>query len=311
LVDAAAARVAHIGSAVSAAGAAAASPTTALAAAAGDEVSAAIADVFSRHAQVFQGASAQAASFQQRFVHLLGVGAASYAGAEAASVDPLLALQRGYVALEGGFLSVLNAPTQALFGRALIGNGAAGYTDAQGMGTPGQPGGLLIGNGGRGGNSTAPGAAGGRGGDAGLIGMGGFGGIGAPAFGATTIGGTGGNGGMGGLLLGAGGTGGMGGIGLGRGYRGSPAPGVGGNGGNGGLFGFGGNGGHSGGLAYDTKGNSIGNSGGNGGNVMIGRGGYGGASFGDGGTAVIGIPGSPAQMYPSYAWNSGGYPFGA
>ncbi len=63
MLAAAAADVAGIGSSLSAAHAVAAAPTTAVMAAAEDEVSAAIATLFSGHAQQYQALSAQAAAF--------------------------------------------------------------------------------------------------------------------------------------------------------------------------------------------------------------------------------------------------------
>jgi hypothetical protein len=99
-------------------------------------------------------------------------------------------------------LGVVNAPTEALLGRPLIGNGANG---APGTGQAGGPGGILFGNGGAGG-SGAPGQAGGAGGAAGLIGNGGAGGAGG-------AGANGGSGGTGGMLFGNGGNGGSGGNG--------------------------------------------------------------------------------------------------
>ncbi|REQ17293.1 PE family protein, partial [Mycobacterium tuberculosis] len=62
IVVAAATDLAGIGSAISAANAAAAAPTTAVLAAGADEVSAAIAALFSGHAQAYQALSAQAAA---------------------------------------------------------------------------------------------------------------------------------------------------------------------------------------------------------------------------------------------------------
>ena len=62
-VSATASDVAGIGSSLTAAHAAAAAATTQVVAAAGDEVSAAIATLFSGHAQQFQALSAQAAGF--------------------------------------------------------------------------------------------------------------------------------------------------------------------------------------------------------------------------------------------------------
>ena len=61
----------NIGSAVSAANAAAAGPTTGMLAAGADEVSAAVASLFSGHGQAFQALSAQAAAFHAQFVRAL------------------------------------------------------------------------------------------------------------------------------------------------------------------------------------------------------------------------------------------------
>ncbi|OBG42637.1 hypothetical protein A5672_10955 [Mycobacterium alsense] len=85
----AATEVAGIGSSLHVAHAAAAAPTTGVLAAAEDEVSAAIAAVFSSHGQRFQALSAQAAAYQEAFVQALRAGAASYAGAEAAGASLL------------------------------------------------------------------------------------------------------------------------------------------------------------------------------------------------------------------------------
>ena len=67
-VSAAASDVARVGSQISAATAAAAAPTTSVLAAGADEVSAAIAALFSGHAQAYQALSAQAESFHAQFV---------------------------------------------------------------------------------------------------------------------------------------------------------------------------------------------------------------------------------------------------
>ncbi|MGO9384934.1 MAG: PE family protein, partial [Mycobacterium sp.] len=131
---------AGIGSTISAANAAAAAPTTAVLAAAADEVSAAIADLFGTHGQAYQALSAQAAAFHSQFVQALNSGAGAYAAAEAASASPLQALQQDV-------LGVINAPTEALVGRPLIGNGANGQT-VNGVGQPGGRGGILFGSGG-------------------------------------------------------------------------------------------------------------------------------------------------------------------
>ncbi len=144
--------LAGIGSTIGTANAAAAVPTTTVLAAAADEVSAAMAALFSGHAQAYQALSAQAALFHEQFVRALTAGAGSYAAAEAASAAPL-----------EGVLDVINAPALALLGRPLIGNGANG---APGTGANGGDGGILIGNGGAGGSGAA-GMPGGNGGAAG------------------------------------------------------------------------------------------------------------------------------------------------
>lgn len=101
LVAAAAADLAGIGSAIGAANAAAGAPTMALLAAGADEVSAAVAAVFSSYAQQYQALSAAAAAFHDQFVRALAAGAGAYAGAEAANVEQQL-------------LNAINAPTLAL-----------------------------------------------------------------------------------------------------------------------------------------------------------------------------------------------------
>jgi len=67
----------------------AAVPTTGILAAAEDEVSAAIAALFSAHGQGFQAISAQAAAFHNQFVQALTASAGSYLGAEAQAVSAL------------------------------------------------------------------------------------------------------------------------------------------------------------------------------------------------------------------------------
>lgn len=86
---AAAAELATIGSDIDAAGAAAASQTTAVLAAAEDEVSAAIAALFSAHGQGFQALSARAATFHEQCIQALMSSAESFASAEAANLTAL------------------------------------------------------------------------------------------------------------------------------------------------------------------------------------------------------------------------------
>ena len=78
MIASASSDLANIGSALTAAKAAAAAPTTGIVVAAEDEVSAAIAELFSAHGQGFQALGAQAAAFHEQFVQALTAGAASY-----------------------------------------------------------------------------------------------------------------------------------------------------------------------------------------------------------------------------------------
>ncbi|QEX90323.1 hypothetical protein F6W99_01104 [Mycobacterium tuberculosis] len=157
--------LARIGSQVSAASAVAAMPTTEVVAAGADEVSAGIAALFSAHAQEYQALSAQAAAFHDQFVHTLTAAARWYTATEIANAAAMRVV-----------LGAVNAPTQTLLGRPLIGDGAHGTAPGQ----PGGAGGLLFGNGGNG-AAGAVGQVGGAGGAAGLFGIGGAGGAGGRA----------------------------------------------------------------------------------------------------------------------------------
>ncbi len=211
MIETASADAAQIGAAVGAGTAGAVIPTTQLAAAAADEVSVAIASLFGTHATDYRAAAAQAAVYHQEFVKNLGAAAASYGGAEAAIPARLEAtlLGGGFAAapvealnefIAGAFQTliykpvhqagqawiasplgqvvdpIINAPTQALFGRDLIGNGVAGTAAHPNGGA----GGFLLGDGGAGHSPTGGLLAltGGTGGSAGLIGTGGTGGNG-------------------------------------------------------------------------------------------------------------------------------------
>ena len=87
LVDGAAASVAEIKSAIGAAKAAAAGPTTGLAAAAQDEVSAATAKLFGAYAQEYQSVLTQAGAFHEEFAAALASAGNAYAAAEAANAS--------------------------------------------------------------------------------------------------------------------------------------------------------------------------------------------------------------------------------
>ncbi len=142
-VAAAALDVARIGSSIGVANSAAAGSTTSVLAAGADEVSAAIATLFGSHAREYQAISTQVAAFHDRFAQTLSAAVGSYVSAEATNAAPL-------ATLEHNVLNALNAPTQALLGRPLIGDGAAG---APGTGQAGGAGGILWGNGGAGGSA--------------------------------------------------------------------------------------------------------------------------------------------------------------
>jgi hypothetical protein len=133
--------LANIGSTLSAAHAAAANPTTGILAAAEDEVSAAIASLFSSHGTAFQALSAQAADFHSQFVQALNAGARAYASSEAANAGPLQTLAQdlpvpnvavsinGFTVLHlGSATATSGAPADLAI--ALGRNSAAGATDA-------------------------------------------------------------------------------------------------------------------------------------------------------------------------------------
>ncbi|GFG63916.1 hypothetical protein MKUB_14060 [Mycobacterium kubicae] len=101
-LTAAAANVAEVGSTIEEANAAVAAQTTGVLAAAEDEVSAAIAALFSAHGEGYQAFSAQAALFHDRFVQALANASGAYAAAEAASVSPLAAFEQAVLGVEQG-----------------------------------------------------------------------------------------------------------------------------------------------------------------------------------------------------------------
>ncbi|WP_156452457.1 PE family protein, partial [Mycobacterium gordonae] len=143
---AASADVSGIGEAIRKATASWAPATTTVAAAAADEVSAAIARLFGSYAQGFVALDLQAAAFEQQLAQALGTSANAYAGAEAVNLSVLQAVN-----LEG-LLRPINGPVLALTGRPLIGNGTNG---APGTGAAGGAGGWLLGDGGAGGSGAA------------------------------------------------------------------------------------------------------------------------------------------------------------
>ncbi len=128
--------LAEIEQAIKGAAAAAAPSTTTIVTAAGDEVSAAVADIFGSCAQEFQTLTAQTAGLQAQFVRAVSAAGAAYAAAEAANVSPLQTLERQVESL-GVF-----SPIEQLLGHPLFGNGTTG---TGGAATTGQPGSLAVG----------------------------------------------------------------------------------------------------------------------------------------------------------------------
>lgn len=115
MVAEAAGNLAGIGSAINGANAAAAASTTQLLPAASDEASGATSALFGGYAQEYQALSAQMALFHDQFVQALTSGAGMYAATEAADASPLQTREQDV-------LGVINAPTNLVLGRPLIGS---------------------------------------------------------------------------------------------------------------------------------------------------------------------------------------------
>ncbi|MCV7076762.1 PE family protein, partial [Mycobacterium szulgai] len=165
IVSAAAANLTDIHASLAAANLAASVRTEGIAAAAADEVSAALATLFGNHAQDYQAISAQAEKFQQQFVQALTATAESYQLTEVGNFQQAL-------------FDTVNAQIFAATGRPLVGDGR----NATEPGGNGAAGGWLSGNGGNG-AAGAAGQRGGNGGAAGYFGNGGNGGAAARAAG--------------------------------------------------------------------------------------------------------------------------------
>ncbi|WP_085184103.1 PE domain-containing protein [Mycobacterium sp. IEC1808] len=106
ILETVAADLARIGSDVTAGNLAAAFPTTELAAAGGDEVSAAIAALFGAHAQDYQAAAARATTYYEQFVQTLTAASSSYMATEAVNAASLSSELRAF----------LNAPLNTITG---------------------------------------------------------------------------------------------------------------------------------------------------------------------------------------------------
>lgn len=122
-MSAAATNVASIGSAVATANQGVAGATTRVFAAAEDEVSAAIAALFSAHGQEYQALSAQASTFSEGFVRALTCASGAYTSAEVANAALMQAAQLGrqeiqqaVSTLATGFTGVANTIATDIFG---------------------------------------------------------------------------------------------------------------------------------------------------------------------------------------------------
>jgi hypothetical protein len=155
-IAAAATQLEGIGNSFSAESSAAAAPTTALAPAASDEVSALQAGVFSTYGQLYQTVSAQAQAIHQQFVSLLQSSSGSYSDTEAANQAEAAAssLSNASSGASGAASSAapttitgaISALTALLSGSPLVnnnmfsvgldevGNFTSGYSDLIGMG---------------------------------------------------------------------------------------------------------------------------------------------------------------------------------
>lgn len=109
-----AADVQGIGSAINTAGANAAGQTTGVVAAAEDEVSAAIANLFGAYGREYQAVLSQAATFHNEFARALAAAASTYTQAEAANA-----------ALISGISNEVTAPIRALLGQTTVTGGAS------------------------------------------------------------------------------------------------------------------------------------------------------------------------------------------
>lgn len=110
MMAAAATDAAAVGSTLGAAHMAATASTIAVIPAAADEVSASIAQLFSRYAQDYQALAGKAAAFHEKFVQHLNANAHSYAATEAVSAASLQPLN----ASASAAITILNPPTKIL-----------------------------------------------------------------------------------------------------------------------------------------------------------------------------------------------------
>lgn len=115
-MTAAASDLASIASTLDQAHAAAASTTVAVTPAAADEVSMAVAHLFSQHAERYQAVAREAAAFEGQFVENLKSGAAAYTSIEDAIVSLLRGLETGIESLGSGYFSLVLQFLEGAFG---------------------------------------------------------------------------------------------------------------------------------------------------------------------------------------------------
>jgi hypothetical protein len=141
---AAAAQLEGIGNSLTAQNAGAAAPTTSVAPAAADQVSALQSAIFSTYGTLYQQIAAEAQAIQQQFVSTLGLSSGTYTSTEAANVaaaTPVDSLSSTISTLFGGPLTSLTSTAGpfslsgnlANFGNIGVGNYASACSDLLGM----------------------------------------------------------------------------------------------------------------------------------------------------------------------------------
>ncbi|ORV93212.1 PE family protein [Mycobacterium interjectum] len=166
---AAAAQLEGIGTSLTAQNAGAAAPTTAIAPAAADPVSALQAGIFSTYGTLYQQLAAEAQSIQQQFVQTLGLSSGTYTATEAANATAAATPYDSIAAFEQNLATFLGGPLYSSGGNPLSfsgnpanflsfegGNWASAMSDCLGM----AGGGLLDTSGGAAAGDAAGAAAG-------------------------------------------------------------------------------------------------------------------------------------------------------
>ena len=119
---AAAAQLAGVGSSLTAQNAGAAAPTTTIAPAAADQVSALQAALFSSYGTLYQQIAAEAETMQQQFLQNLGLSSGNYAAAEATNVAQSAPVDQ-FSTFVNGIATFLGGPTTSVGGNPLSPSG--------------------------------------------------------------------------------------------------------------------------------------------------------------------------------------------